>query len=100
MLFMHIYESLDACVLNCVVFNAMRSTVTRRFHMEILLKKPQLQYILLISIFTVKYVRQLKNGTTISKLVAKSVRIQWLANARIWIQWLADVRVQRAWLAN
>ena len=44
MLFMHIYESLDACVLNYVVFNAMRSTITRRFHIEILLKQPQLQY--------------------------------------------------------
>ena len=37
---MHIYESFDACVLNCAVFNAMRSTITRRFHMEILLKTP------------------------------------------------------------
>ena len=27
MLFMHIYESFDACVLNCVVFDAMRSTI-------------------------------------------------------------------------
>ena len=43
MLFMNVYESFGAHILNCVLFHAVRYIITRRFHMEILLKERQLR---------------------------------------------------------